>query len=107
MEAYVFGDRFQVIRFKADVIYLFIETFKDNSISRKFDTPDFSNIAYVFAHLLQDDIFLDLLVELHCRRYNSKEEDEHEFDTLPHKFLVRVLRYYSKIRVEDTFIRIK
>lgn len=45
MEAYVFGDRFQVIRSKADVIYLFIKTFNDNSIPSRFNTPDSSDIA--------------------------------------------------------------
>lgn len=101
VEAYIFGDRFQALEFKAEVLRCFGWALELNICGE----PFFETINYAFAHLPQNDALLERLVELHCRDCKCEgvaaEMEERDFDKLPRDFLVRVAKRYSSFKHQD------
>ncbi|KAJ8112973.1 hypothetical protein OPT61_g4788 [Boeremia exigua] len=93
LQAYVFGDRYQALSFKAAVFQDIIKYFSN----RGFSTPSYKMIIYAFNNLPEEDTVLTLLVELQCARYSGGDsgEEKQYLAKLPHQFLVRVMKQYS------------
>lgn len=90
---YTFADRFMVASLKETCVKALARDYDKNS-----SRPNYKTITTAFQNLPSEDPLLDLLVEVHCQRWNEDDDsnDQDELFSLPPSFLFQVMKKYSQ-----------
>jgi hypothetical protein len=92
---YIFADMYKIVKLKGVVFDRIIEYFNESVLV----VPRYDTIYTAYTHYPQmsDEPLLQLLVDAYCRAYDGKmvEDEEGDFEILPHRFFVRTLAVYA------------
>jgi len=97
---YVFADRFLVPDLKKLIIK--ITVYVTNGVT-KTAPPEYDTLSFVFDSLPEDDIYIQLLVDIHCRRWTAKMHNDElsldqDIEQLPTSFFLKAMDTYAKMQ---------
>lgn len=101
-EAHVFADRFLVPGLKALTLELAADYYDYCHLLTKHTT--WRNMVYASKNLPEDSPFLNLLVDAHCAYWGPDSydaADESQFQELPHKFLMKMMKKFAEMAAND------